>query len=156
MRGGLIVVAAALLLAGCGQVAPSPVDPVQTYATALGQGNYARACSLLDARARIALQRLVQARHDGHDGRRAASCAGVFRRCLPVQVTNARHDQTQLLFATVEIARVARGRATATLGGTAVARAVRVVRVIRGRRGTWRLDSYGSGLRDCARARSRH
>jgi hypothetical protein len=136
--------ALALAAAGCGAAARAlPQDAVQSYITALGNGNYAQACAMLQPSARRRLIRLAGAR---------VSCPRAFARCLPDRVTRLRHDQTQLLFADVQA--TTRGRtAVARVSGTAVATAVREV-TLRRRRGRWHLTSYGSGLRRCPGGRS--
>lgn len=142
--------ATVLAVAACGDTPPPPdVVAVQGYLTAIAEGNYGKACSELTPATRARLRRAL-----GHH----AGCPALFERCLPDNALNPNHDQSQLLFSTVAVDRHG-SRATATVGGTPVARAVRGVTLAReGRR--WLLTSYGAGLRSChlkrRRVRRRH
>jgi hypothetical protein len=78
----------------------------------------------------------------------------VLSRCLPYNAQVAKRDQSQLLYATVNIT-VKRSRADATVSGTAVARAVKEVSLAKEGR-HWVLTSYGSAITGCAkRARAK-
>lgn len=142
-------VALALYAVGCGVTPPSPAElagnAVQKYVSALAAGYYSSACSMLDSRTRASLS--------GPAGSRA-TCTNVLARCLPYNATIAKRDQSQLLYATVQV-RIARSRAEAAVSGTAVARAIREVTLAK-ERGGWLLTSYGRALRGCVtRARRR-
>lgn len=142
--------ATVLVLAACGDSPPPPdVVAVQGYLTAIAEGNYGQACSELSPATRARLHRAL-GRHAG--------CPALFERCLPDNALNPNHDQSQLLFSSVAVDRHG-STATATVGGTPVAHAIRQVTLAReGRR--WALTSYGAGLRSChlkrRRVRRRH
>jgi hypothetical protein len=93
---------------------------------------------LLDTGARDALIRKMGSR---------ISCPKVFVRCLPSNATHIRHDQAQLLYATILVA-THHHRADVKLAGTAVARAIKRVSLAK-ERGTWKLTSYGDALQRC-------
>jgi hypothetical protein len=137
--------AAAMALAGCGAGAPPPVlVAVNAYLNAIGNGSYGSACALLDPRARAALARASGIR---------SSCALALEHCLPDNALSARHDQTQLLYATV-VFHVRRRRGDAEVSGTPVARMIRRVTLAKeGRR--WRLTSFAAGIRRCSRPHGR-
>jgi hypothetical protein len=128
----LILVLTAAALAGCGQTPPGPVDVVQGYISSIAEGNFAGACSQLDAHARSALRRASAS---------ARPCASLLARCFPNQATRLNSDQTQLLYATVDITTHG-SRARAVTGNTQVAKAVKVVSLTQ-RHDKWKLDSYG-------------
>jgi hypothetical protein len=123
---------------GCGGSGPVPSDPVQSYLSDLAEGNYGGACAQLDRRARDSLLRLYRSR---------TSCAGVFTRCLPDRAIAPKKDQSQLLYATVQVDRHG-STANAVVSGSPVARAVKEVTLAE-QRGTWKLTSYGRGLTGC-------
>lgn len=133
----LAVVAA---VAGCesNSAPPGPYDVVSNYLTQIAEGNYSNACGLLDTGARDALIRKMGSR---------TSCSHLFVRCLPSNATNIKRDQSQLLFANIQVVSH-RKTADVTVGGTAVARAIRQVTVAK-ERGTWKLTSYGHALTQC-------
>lgn len=137
--------AAALVLvvcvAGCGASAPSPVDTaVQHYLNALAEGNYSSACALLDRRTRDSLLKSKGSR---------TTCSSVYTRCLPDDAQRLNQDQSQLLFATVQVS-IDGPRAAAAVSGTAVARAIKKVTLAK-EHGRWKLTSYGKGLHRCRR-----
>ena len=137
------VLGVALAAAGCGSTAPpGPYNAVSSYLNQIAEGSYAGACGLLDTRARVSLTR-TRGQH--------ISCPTVFARCLPSKVTNLKHDQSQLLYATILVT-THRKTADATVSGTAVARAIKHVSLAK-ERGTWKLTSYGQALKTCSRAR---
>jgi hypothetical protein len=125
-------------VAGCGASGPVPSEPVQNYLSDLGEGNYGGACAQLDGRARASLLGLQRSR---------SSCAKVFTRCLPNSASAPKKDQSQLLYATVEVNQNG-PKADAVVSGTAVARAVKEV-TLANESGTWKLTSYGRGLTGC-------
>ena len=133
---------AALALAafavGCGEAPTPPFDVVQSYLNDLGAGNYAGACGLLDKRAREAPLKSARPRID---------CAKVFVRCLPDNVIRLAHDQTQLLYASIDL-NVSGDKASAVVGGTVVARAIKKV-TLANEAGTWKLTSYGQAVHRC-------
>ncbi len=85
---------------------------MQNYLNDLGAGNYAGACGLLDKRTREAPLKSVRPR---------ITCAKVFVRCLPGNVTRLTRDQTQLLYASIRV-NVAGDKASADVSGTSVAK----------------------------------
>ncbi len=139
--GALVVVA---WVAGCGGSGPVPSDPVQNYLSDLAEGNYGGACAQLDGRARASLLRLQGSQ---------STCAKVFTRCLPDSATAPKKDQSQLLYATVEVNQSG-PKADAVVSGSPVAKAVREVTLTK-ESGTWKLTSYGRGLTGCP-GKSRH
>jgi hypothetical protein len=134
------VLALSVCMVGCGSGASTtpPVEVVQNYLNALAAGNYPGACALLDNRTRASPARL---------GRGRVACATVFARCLPHTVTSLKRDQTQLFYSTVRVNAAGR-KATATVSGTAVAKAIRHVTLAE-ERGNWRLTSFGKAVDRC-------
>jgi hypothetical protein len=134
--------AVAALMAGCGVTPPSTTEiaanTVQRYVNALAAGYYTKACTVLDTHARESLS--------GPTGSRA-SCKTVLARCLPYNATVAKRDQSQLLYATVQV-RIDHAKAKADVSGTTVARAIKQVTLAK-ERGSWTLTSYGAALRGC-------
>jgi hypothetical protein len=130
------------VVAGCGVTPPSPAElatnAVQRYMNALASGYYAKACTALDSHARAELS--------GPAGSRA-TCKTVLARCLPYNANLLKRDQSQLLYATVEV-QIAHNRAKAAVSGTAVARSLKEVTLGK-TRGGWVLTSYGAALRGC-------
>jgi hypothetical protein len=114
--GALLV---SVCLAACGQGGPTASDAVGNYVYALAEGNYAGACALLSPATRDALERS----HGGH-----ASCEKLVQECLPNQVTKSSHDQSQLLFANVQLTHVPGGM-QASVSGRAAASATKEVAV---------------------------
>jgi hypothetical protein len=107
---------------------------VESYLTAIGEGNYANACGLLDHHARASLRR---------------PCTAMFARCLPNEAAAFTRDQTQQLYATIAL-NVTGSRADATVSRTAVARTVKRV-TLADQGGNWRLTSPGRALERCRR-----
>ncbi|MFZ0040904.1 MAG: hypothetical protein WAK93_06345 [Solirubrobacteraceae bacterium] len=135
----------AVCVAGCGGSGQPPVySNTYSYLADLAGGNFTNACSLLDGRARLVLERSA-----GHK----VSCARAFAVCLPSRVLVASQDQSQLLYATVELS-VHGSKAVADLKGTPVADALKRVSLAK-QRGLWKLTSYGDGLTGCARRHHR-
>jgi hypothetical protein len=133
------VLSAAVAGAGCGESQPPPVyAAINGYLNSLAAGNYASACGLLDSPARASLER---------SARSGGSCARALARCLPTRVQTLKQDQTQLLYANLDVS-VHGSRASAAVGGTPVARAVRRVSLTR-QGGRWKLTSYGERLTRC-------
>ncbi|MGZ4196270.1 MAG: hypothetical protein ACXVEW_06455 [Solirubrobacteraceae bacterium] len=138
--------ALAVCAVGCGESSTTPpVDVVQNYLNDVGAGNYAAACALLDKRTREAPLKSVRPR---------ITCATVFARCLPDNVTRLTRDQTQLLYASIEM-NVTGDKASANVSGTAVARAIRKVTLAE-QQGNWKLTSYGRAVQRCRPAKPRH
>lgn len=136
--GALIVLALCVLATSCGEAPTPPFAVVQNYLNDIGAGNYPAACGLLDKSAREAPLKAAKPR---------ITCAKAFVRCLPDNVIRLAHDQTQLLYANIQV-NVKGDTASAAVGGTTVARAIRNV-TLADQQGTWKLTSYGKAVRDC-------
>ena len=118
---------------------------MQNYLNDIGAGNYDGACGLLDKRARDAPLKSAKPR---------ITCAKVFVRCLPDNVIRLARDQTQLLYASIQL-NVTGKTASATVGGTVVARAIRNV-TLADQQGIWKLTSYGQAVNRCRLSKPRH
>jgi hypothetical protein len=130
---------------GCGESSTTPpVDIVQNYLNDLGAGNFTGACALLDTRTREAPLKSVRPR---------ITCPTVFARCLPNNVTRLTRDQTQLLYASIQM-NVTGHKASADVRGTAVARAIRRV-TLADESGTWKLTTYGHAVQQCRQTKGR-
>jgi hypothetical protein len=134
----LLGVVTVLAACGSGSPPPGPYDVVSNYLTQIAEGNYSNACGLLTTAARDALIKKMGVR---------TTCSKLFVRCLPSRATNISRDQAQLLYATILVATHHR-KADVTVGGTAVARAIKRVTLAKERR-TWKLTSYGDALQRC-------
>lgn len=139
LRPLTVAVAVAALLAGCGEAkTPPDLVAVNSYLNALAEGNYSNACNLLVPGTEAALIKST--------GKRV-SCPEAFHRCLPDSALIPKQDQSQLLFATVDLSVVGK-KGSATVAGNPVARVVhRVTLVKQGQ--IWKLTSYGVGLQGC-------
>ena len=135
---GMCVLSMTAALAACGEAPTPPNEAVQNYLNALGAGNYTNACSFLDTRARESLIRAAPAR---------STCAGIFSRCLPHKTIVLGKDQTQLLYANIEVSR-AGADATAQVSGTLVASELKRVTLINERAG-WELTGFGQAIERC-------
>jgi hypothetical protein len=136
------LLAATAALAGCGSGSspPGPYNTVSNYLSQIAEGNYSNACGLLDTGVRDALIKRMGSR---------TTCSKLFILCLPSKATNISRDQSQLLYATIQVATHHHNhRADATVTGTAVARAIKRVTLAKERH-TWKLTSYGDALRSC-------
>ncbi len=133
-----VAVGAAALIAGCGVAAPSPAElvtnSVQSYMNALASGYYVSACAQLDTHTRDSL--------GGAHG-----CKAALSKCLPYNAAVLKRDQSQLLYATVEVT-LAHKQARAAVSGTTVAKALKEVTLAKETHG-WVLTSYGQGLTRC-------
>ncbi len=135
------MLALAACVVGCGESSQPPAYVASDgYLKALAEGNYSSACAQLDPRAR--------ARVDRSPGHRV-SCARAFTLCLPNRVRVLKKDQTQLLYATVDI-NIDGSTASAQVSGTPVANAVKHF-TLADQRGHWKLTSYGQELTGCRR-----
>lgn len=131
---------AALGLVGCGEAPTPPNAIVQNYLNALGGGYLQTACGMLDASAREATLRSKGGR---------VSCPGLFRHCLPDRVLNLKHDQTQLLYASIDVSVGNSGSvASADTSGTPVASELKHV-TLKHERGVWKLTSFGEAIQRC-------
>ena len=141
MRRTVAVLALGAAVAGCGSAnVVSPVDVAQKYAYAIGTGNDASACTLLDPQARDAMVASTGAH---------ATCAGLMGRCLPARSTVTSADKLQLLYVNVDL-RTRGSHAVAVLSGLPVARAIGRVTMVQ-HRGRWRLTTPGRGISRCVR-----
>jgi hypothetical protein len=129
-----VVLVLAVLAAACGSNAPTAYSVVDSYIQAIGEGNYANACGLLDQSARASLH---------------GSCETVFARCLPNEAAALARDQTQQLYANINLTTTGK-TAVAVVTGTAVARTVKSVTLAE-QGGNWRLTSPGEKLQRCGR-----
>jgi hypothetical protein len=127
-----------LAVAACGEAPSPPNEIIQNYLNALGAGNYLNACSYLDAGAREGLVR---------SARKPTTCAGIFQRCLPHRTIVLKQDQTQLLYANIEVTRSG-SEATAALSRTLVARELKRVS-LRNENGAWKLTGFGQAIQRC-------
>ena len=118
---------------------------MQNYLNDVGAGNYGGACGLLDKRTRDAPLKSVRPR---------IKCPTVFVRCLPDNVIKLARDQTQLLYASIEL-NVTGDTASADVSGTSVARAIRRV-TLANEQGQWKLTSYGQAVHKCRLSKPRH
>jgi hypothetical protein len=134
MRRAALLAATTVAVVGCGSNGPTAYSVVQNYVNAIGEGNYANACGLLDQRARAALR---------------TPCQAKFARCLPNETAAFARDQTQQLYANINLS-VSGSKAVATVGGTAVARTVRTVKLAQ-QGDNWRLTSPGYTIERCRR-----
>lgn len=128
------LVAAVAVLAACGSTAPTAYSVVDSYLTALGEGNYSNACGLLDHGARASLR---------------GPCTAAFSRCLANEAAAIAHDQTQQLYADINLSTTG-NTAVAEVSGTAVARTVKKVTLV-SQGGNWTLASPGEAFKHCRR-----
>jgi hypothetical protein len=134
----IALAAMAIGAGGCGSTNPVPGDAVQSYLSDLAEGNYTAACGMLSDSARSAL---VTAKHSRH------GCPAIYRHCLPSDPAALRRDQTQLLFDSMQ-SFITGQHARALVGGTAVAREIRRVTLVR-HRYRWLLVYPGRALQRC-------
>lgn len=107
------------------------------YESALATGGYSSACHFLTPEARALL-----AKRAG-----TGNCAAAIARCLPNNAIIPKKDQSQLLYANVNVVRHGRD-AEVSLSGNPVANAIKKVNLAPKRDG-WILTSYGEGLTAC-------
>jgi hypothetical protein len=115
-----------------------PNQVAAQYVYALAEGDYTSACALLDPRTRESLVRAMGSR---------VKCPRLFARCLRNRAARPTRDQSQLLYATVQV-RMEGAKADSRLSGTPVARATREM-TLANERGAWKLTSYGAAIRRC-------
>lgn len=139
--------AAAVLLGGCGESPNPPIAIVQNYLNALGGGTYASACGMVD---RQALASLIRAKH-AH-----VSCAHFFSRCLPNRALKPKSDQTQLLYANIDVRLSEHGTvADADTSATPVATELRHV-TLKHEHGVWKVTGFGRAIELCRLHAHRH
>jgi len=142
---GMCVLAMTASLAACGEAPTPPNEAVQNYLNALGAGNYVNACGFLDTQARESLVRRAPAR---------STCAEIFSHCLPHKTIVLKQDQTQLLYANIEVTR-AGADATALVSGTFVASELKRV-TLRNEQTGWKLTGFGQAIERCRFIHHRH
>ena len=134
------MVAVALAVSACGTAPNPPIDIVQNYLNALGAGDYATACGMLDGQA---LEALIRTKHV------RISCAGLLRRCLPNRSIVLKSDQTQLLYADINVTLSDHGRiADADTSATAVATELKHV-TLKHEHGVWKFTGFGRAIEAC-------
>ncbi|HYZ81841.1 MAG TPA: hypothetical protein VE571_11250 [Solirubrobacteraceae bacterium] len=137
----------AVLLAGCGEAPNPPIAVVQNYLNALGGGGYANACAMIDRQALAALMRSKHAR---------MSCATFLHRCLPNRTIKLKSDQTQLLYANINVSLSHNGTvADADTSATQVATELKHVTLKHEHRG-WRFTGLGRAIEACRPTAHRH
>jgi hypothetical protein len=130
----------AVLLSGCGTAPNPPIAIVQTYLNALGGGEYPAACSMVDSQA---LESLIRSKHV------RISCAALFRRCLPNKSIVLKSDQTQLLYANINVSMSQNGKvANADTSATPVATELRHV-TLKHEHGVWKFTGFGRAIEAC-------
>ena len=146
-------VAGMLALAGCGTAPNPPIAFVQNYLNALGGGDFATACGMVDGQAFAALEHAKHVR---------TGCAVLLRRCLPKQALALKSDQTQLLYANINVTLSDKGQiADADTSATPVATEIKHV-TLKHERGVWKFTGLGHAIEACrpsahkARHKSRH
>jgi hypothetical protein len=147
------VVAVTLAISACGDAPNPPISFVQNYLNALGAGDYATACGMVDGQALAALERAKHVR---------TSCAKLFRRCLPNRSIVLKSDQTQLLYADINVTLSDKGKvANADTSATAVATELKHV-TLKHEQGVWKFTGFGRAIVACRasahrpRHRARH
>lgn len=129
-----------LVLAGCGESPNPPIAIVQNYLNALGGGEFASACGMVDGQA---LQSLIRAKHV------RIGCVTLFRRCLPSRSIDLKSDQTQLLYANIDVTLSDQGQiANADTSATPVATELRHV-TLKHEKGTWKVTGFGRAIEAC-------
>jgi hypothetical protein len=135
-----LMVALAVLLAGCGEAPNPPIAFVQNYLNALGGGDYATACGMADGQA---LQALMRSKHV------RTSCVKLFSRCLPNRSIILKSDQTQLLYANIDVSLSDKGTvADADTSATPVATELKHV-TLKHEHGTWKFTGFGKAIEAC-------
>ena len=130
----------AAVLSGCGESPNPPIAIVQNYLNALGGGEYATACGMADSDALAALLRSKHAR---------VSCAKLFRRCLPNRSIVLKSDQTQLLYANINVSMSDHGKvANADTAATPVAKELKHV-TLKHEHGIWKFTEFGQAINRC-------
>jgi hypothetical protein len=138
-----------LAISACGDSPNPPIAFVQNYLNALGAGDYATACGMIDGQALAALKR---AKHVH------TSCATFFHRCLPNRSIVLKSDQTQLLYADINVTLSDNGKvANADTSATRVATELKHV-TLRHEQGVWKFTGFGRAIEACRASayRARH
>jgi hypothetical protein len=141
------VVVLIVVLSGCGDAPNPPIDIVQNYLNALGAGEYATACGMVDSQA---LETLLRAKHA------RVSCVKLFSRCLPNRSIVLKSDQTQLLYADINVSLSDKGTvANADTSATAVAAELKHV-TLKHEHGIWKFTELGQAVERCRVTAHRH
>jgi hypothetical protein len=128
------------VLSGCGDAPNPPIAIVQNYLNALGGGEYATACGMADSQALEALMRSKHAR---------ISCAKLFSRCLPNRSITLKSDQTQLLYAEINVSLSHNDTvADADTSATPVATELKHV-TLKHEKGIWKFTGFGRAIEVC-------
>jgi hypothetical protein len=144
---GACAVTVALLLSGCGESPNPPIAFVQNYLNALGGGNYNSACAMVDPQAFASLAR---AKHVH------ISCAKLFDRCLPNRSLVNKKDQTQLLYANIDVTLSDKGKvANADTSATTVATELKHV-TLQHEKGAWKFTGLGRAIEACHLSAHKH
>ena len=137
---GACALGAAALVSGCGSTPNPPIAIVQNYLNALGGGEYKSACDMVDAQA---LASLTRAKHVH------LSCAKLYARCLPNRSIVLKSDQTQLLYANINVTLSDKGKvANADTSATPVATELRHV-TLQHEHGVWKFTGLGRAIEAC-------
>lgn len=129
-----------MVLSGCGEQPNPPNTYVQNYLSALGSGEFTTACGTVDPQAMAALI---------HKKRVHLSCATFFKRCLPNNAIVLKSDQTQLLYANINVSLRDNGTiADADTSATRVATELKHV-TLKHEHGTWKLIGFGRVFDAC-------
>ena len=140
MAAAVCAAAAGALIAGCGESPNPPIAIVQNYLNALGGGEFASACAMADPQA---LAGLTRAKH-AHLG-----CAQLFKRCLPNRALVSKKDQTQLLYANIDVSLSDNGKvANADTSATPVAVELKHV-TLKHEHGVWKFTGFGRAIEAC-------
>lgn len=141
------MVAAAVALSGCGESPNPPNAFVQNYLNALGGGEFNTACGMADGQA---LAALIRQKHV-HIG-----CAALFKRCLPNDAIVPKADQTQLLYANIDVSLSDKGTiANADTSATRVATELAHV-TLKHEHGTWKFIGFGHVFEACRPTAHKH
>jgi hypothetical protein len=142
-----LTMAIAVLVAGCGGGPDPPIVIVQNYLNVLGEGDYTGACVMVDSHELAGLMRSKHAR---------MSCATFFRRCLPNRSVDLKSDQTQLLYANIDVSLSHHGTvANADTSATQVATELKHVTLTQ-ERGVWKVTGFGRAIAVCRPNAHRH
>jgi hypothetical protein len=141
------MVAMAGLVSGCGEAPNPPIAIVQSYLNALGGGEFNSACAMVDGQA---FETLARAKHV------RMSCAKLFKRCLPNRAIVLKSDQTQLLYANINVSLSDNNKvANADTSATPVATELKHV-TLKHEHGAWKFTGFGHAIEACRPAAHAH
>jgi hypothetical protein len=130
----------AAAISACGDAPNPPSAIVQSYLNALGGGEYATACGMADSQA---LDALIRAKHV------RMSCVALFSRCLPNRSAVLKSDQTQLLYANIDVTLSDNNSvAHADTSATPVATELKQV-TLKHEHGVWKFTGFGQAIEGC-------